>query len=220
MTREAAISDDRHAAALTLRELERLGRELHDTLAPQLTALGMLAASLHERLELRSAAETQLAAKLLNCVEHAKADARSISRGLLPVQVDSGGLMSALSQLVEETQSTHGVICRFDCQQRVDLEDNFTATRLFRVASEAIHNAVKHAHASEIVLGLSDDDGLRLDVRDDGVGITKGTPEGCGLRMMRHRCQIVGGTFEVGPGGESGTLVTCVIPNGDSEEIQ
>jgi signal transduction histidine kinase len=213
MIEVSKVYEDQVAAVLTLSEQERLGRELHDTLGPQLTAISMLAASLHERLESHSADETALAAKLLRFVEQAKADVRAIAKGLLPVELDAEGLMSALGQLAYETQETHGVACRFDCDQPVVMEDNFAATRLFRIAKEAVHNAVKHAQAHEIVILLTDDDSLMLQVSDDGVGLPADAVEikGNGMRMMRHRCQLVGGVFDVRPHQDQGTIVTCSI---------
>ena len=205
-------------AVLTLHEQERLGQELHDTLGPQLTAISMLAASLHERLRCRAADETELAAKLLGQIEQTKSDVRALAKGLLPVECDAEGLMSALMDLAEQTEDTHGIACRFECDGVVTVRDNFTATRLFRIAKEAVHNAVKHAKPVEIVVSLSKDCGLTMQISDDGCGMPPGLKtEGNGLRIMRHRCQLIGGKFDIRPGRDGGTVVTCSLEKGDNQ---
>jgi signal transduction histidine kinase len=203
---------DHNAAALALREQERLGQELHDTLGPQLTAISMLAASLHERLRSHQAEETELAAKLLARVEQAKADVRAFAKGLLPVECDAEGLMIALTDLAEETEETHEIACRLECGKPVAVADNFTATRLYRIAKEAVHNAVKHADPREIRITLSDEDALTLEVQDDGSGVTDSpSNSGSGIRIMRHRCELIGGEFSIRPCRDGGTVVTCSI---------
>jgi two-component system CheB/CheR fusion protein len=217
VARETVIHD-RKAAALTLAEQERLGRQLHDTFGPQITAISMLAASLHERLQARSADETELAAKLLARIEQAKSDVRALVKGLLPVEVDVGGLMIALDELTEQTEKSYGIACRFECEKPVAVDDNFAATRLFRIAREAVHNAVKHARANEIVVSLTDeDDCLVLQVRDDGAGIRQdiSETEGNGIRLMRHRSLLINGTLDIGPGESGGTVVTCSVMKGE-----
>ena len=202
------------AAALMLGEQERLGQELHDTLGPQLAAISMLAASLHDRLQARNADETGLAAKVLAVAEQAKTDVRALTKGLLPVDCDAEALMSALADLAEQTEETHGITCRFDCVERVNVRDNFTATRLYRIAREAVHNAVKHGHPRKIVLSLRCNGRLVLQVCDDGQGMNSGPlqSEGNGIRIMRHRCELIGGVFEIAAGGDGGAVVKCSIP--------
>lgn len=207
---------DPEAAALVLREQERFGQDLHDTLGPQLTAISMLAASLHDRLRMHDASETELAAKLLSRIEQAKADVRAFAKGLLPVECDAEGLMSALAELAEETEASHGVVCHLECGTPATIADNFTATRLYRIAKEAVHNAVKHGQASEILISLDNADAITLRVRDDGVGISPAFAKnrGSGMQIMRHRCEVVGGRFEVYSGDGDGTTVTCTIETG------
>lgn len=218
---EASIREERIVAAIVLREQERLGRQLHDTLGPQITAISMLAASLHERLQTERSDETVLAAKLLDRIEMAKVEVRTLASGLMPVEVDAEGLMSALDGLAEETESTHGVACRLECERTVEVHDNFTATRLFRIAKEAVHNAVKHADPGEIVIRLHDDGReLVLQITDDGIGLSDEVAEGNGIRIMRYRCQIIGATLDIGPGDTGGVVVTCTIQHGEDKSGQ
>lgn len=213
MADKSTVNIESDAAAMTLREQERLGQELHDTLGPQLTAISMLATGLHDRLQSRSAAETELAAKLLVWIEKAKADTRAFAKGLLPVDCDAQGLMAALADLAEETEQTHGIACRLDLNEPVAVTDTFVATRLYRIAKEAVHNAVKHGHPHEIVVSLVNRGALQLRVRDDGCGIAAAPKKdrGHGIQIMRHRCELVGGVLDVETGPDGGTIVTCTI---------
>ena len=120
--------------------------------------------------------------------------------------------MSALLDLSEQTEETHGITCRFDCDEVVTVLDNFTATRIYRIAKEAVHNAVKHAQPGEIVIKLSNERSLTLQVRDNGCGMTAGLKnKGNGTRIMRHRCEVIGGGFGIRSGKNGGTVVTCSI---------
>ncbi len=204
----------RQTAALALREQERIGRELHDSLGQQTTAISMLAARLHRQLESESHPEAGRAQKLLECIEQAKADVRVLSRGLLPVELDAQGLMSALAELIECTGESHGISCRFECPGEVTLDDSFVATHLFLIAKEAVHNAVKHAKATKIEVSLDwADETLTLQIRDNGVGILGKPSEtgGLGIRIMRYRAELIGGNFAIKPAIPSGTIVSCLV---------
>jgi len=119
MTQTATDWKQRDVAALTLHEQERLGRQLHDTIGPQMTAISMLATSLHQRLKTVGVAEADLAEKLLNSIEQAKADLRALGKGLIPVEVDDNGLMAALAELADDTEDRFAVRCRFECDTEV-----------------------------------------------------------------------------------------------------
>jgi signal transduction histidine kinase len=99
----------------------------------------------------------------------------------------------------------------------VNLASAVIATHLLRIAQEAVSNALRHGHARHIHLGLhAEADALTLSVRDDGVGLLRLLEEtrGLGLRIMRNRSAVIGGTLTVGPGEAGGTLVTCILSTG------
>jgi signal transduction histidine kinase len=90
-----------------------------------------------------------------------------------------------------------------------------TATHLFRIAQEAVSNAVRHGHAAAISIRLAKDKGeLTLTVNDNGLGIRSdsGSSPGMGLRSMRYRADLMNGTIEVSALPEGGTCVHCRIP--------
>ena len=94
--------------------------------------------------------------------------------------------------------------------------DNNVATHLFRIAQEAISNAVKHGKARTIIVDLHDNgDELFLTIKDDGIGLQRaaGKPHGMGLRTMDYRARVIGGTLRVHPGAKGGTEIICIVRN-------
>src|SRR5205807_265956 len=90
----------------------------------------------------------------------------------VPVEVGADGLMAALTELSIQTTELPGVSCTFKCPRPVEVNDNFVATHLFRIAQEAIANAIKHGGAGQIAISLvADDAEIRLEVVDDGIGM-------------------------------------------------
>ena len=134
-------------------------------------------------------------------------------KGLAPVEIDANGLVHALDELAERTRRDHGVDCRLECPQPLPSLDGFTANQLFLIASEAVHNAVKHARPRSIVVRLENVDGVCLTVLDDGVGIVRAEQQrsdaGLGLRIMRYRCRIIGGNLRIQRRSEGGTELSC-----------
>jgi PAS domain S-box-containing protein len=203
---------ERRVAELRERERQRLGRELHDTLGQQLAGVSMMASALRRRLTL-DRAQADLADRLEAGIDEAGRQLRQLIRGVFPVDVDAHGLRVALEQLARETCTVHEIQCVFECPEPVPLEDNFTATQLFLIAREAVYNAVTHGRARRIVIRLASDGGVRLIVRDDGIGIGAGVAAGTGmgLGIMHERARLISGRLAVGATEGGGTVVTCAL---------
>jgi PAS domain S-box-containing protein len=194
-------------------EQQRIGQELHDVTGQELTALLLLADTLVEELEDDVRPDPHLAAKLRDGVKRTLAQVRGYSRGLMPVEVDAEGLQAALADLAVSIGDLHNVTCTFECPAPVAVTDNAAATHLYRIAQEAATNAIKHASPRHIWISLSEEPGgLTLKVLDDGHGISH-VPvnrKGLGLRIMRHRANLIGARLSVGPAKERGTEVRVV----------
>ncbi len=130
--------------------------------------------------------------------------------------VDAEGLLWALHEFAHETSRLYGIACRVESDPDVAVPDNFSATQLYWIAREAVHNAVQHGRAHEITIRLVEKDQPRLSVVDDGTGLPAGTDESrtLGLRTMRFRSSVIGARFTIGPAPGGGTLVTCVCGAG------
>ena len=205
---------EREILEATGREQQRIGRELHDSVGQELTGVSYLAKSLSHKLSAKSLPETETAETIVSAVQQAIGEIRHAIKGLTPVEVDAGGLTVALEQLAVTTQSRCGIDCRFECDRDVLIEDNNVATHLFRIAQEAINNAVKHAKAKHIVVNLGAENGcIKLEGRDDGVGIKTDLDRhlGMGMRIMKYRAGVIGAKLDVSPGEEKGTVVCCTL---------
>jgi signal transduction histidine kinase len=203
------------------REQRRIGQDLHDGLGQHLTGIAFMSKTLEQKLLARGLPqEAADAAGVARLVNQAIATTRQLSHGLLPVQLASHGLMSALHHLAEEVQDVFHVGCRFDCDDPILVEDLGVATHLFRIAQEAVHNAIKHGRAQEIAIALTTESAVSasacLSVSDDGVGcaetMSRGPCEGMGLRIMRHRAATIGGTFSIERSSDARTIVSCSFP--------
>ncbi len=129
---------------ISAREQRRIGQDLHDGLGQHLTGIAFMSKVLEQKLADQSPREAADAAKIVKLVNEAIHKARELSRGLLPVVSDAGGLMSALEQLAAEVEDLFGISCRFECDQPVLIHDNDAAMHLYHIAQEAVNNAIKH----------------------------------------------------------------------------
>jgi signal transduction histidine kinase len=201
-------------ADLVWREQQELLHTLHDSLGQTLTGLGMLSSALHQRLTVTDPAAVASAQQIAHQAQQALEQLRRLSRGLFPVEVDSEGLIPALRQLALTTESLHKVHVQVESGRDTPINDPRVATQLYRIAQEAVTNAVRHAQPRTIRIEIGTDLGAtKLRVIDDGVGIRDAMTdaEGMGLRIMNYRAASVGATLSVEPGAGGGTVVTCTL---------
>lgn len=214
-------------------ERMRIGHDLHDGIASQLTGITFRLESLARcagKMEGQTR-ESTLSSRIRQVralVQETVEEVRRLSHGLSPAQIGEEGLPAALRQLVENTQEHTGISCEIhtgvdeadgkEGRAKVDLEerlahlDEETASHLYRIAQEAIQNAVKHAEATTLEVRLTAPrQGLVLAVTDDGKGIPRAEErsEGLGLRAMRHRAELVGSRLDIERPPEGGTRVRC-----------
>lgn len=191
----------------------RLGQELHDGLAQELTGLGMMFDVLEQKLSKISPARAREVHKLRGKLGVAAVSARNLAKGFYPVEIERYGLLTALEELARRTELSFGVKCsvRSDPRVKAMLKDH-RAIQLFRITQEAIHNATKHAKAKHISVSLmAQNGGWVLSVKDDGVGLgrnPKKTP-GMGLRIMQYRARMIGATCEMRGAAGGGVVLSC-----------
>lgn len=197
-------------------EQQRIGQDIHDDLCQQLAAIGCLAKVAHQRLKQTDSEEADGLSDIVRLISQANTRAREMSRGLVPVVLDSDGLMAALGELATGTEKIFRITCRFWCDIPVYVRDNKTAVQLYRIAQEAVGNAIKHSNADRIEISLAVSEGnIHLCIRDNGVGITDHIPghgTGMGLLTMTHRAKMLGGQLAVSPVDIGGTQVLCIVP--------
>jgi len=197
-------------------EQRRIGQDLHDGLCQHLAGIAFATEVLTQKLTARSAPEAASITKIGEMLDQAITQARDLARGLQPVTLDAHGLVDAMRALAQNVEQMFHVSCLFVCDGPSEIYDNLIATHLFRIAQEAISNAVKHGKARTIVLDLAiTGDQLSLSIQDDGIGIKQpqGSALGMGLRSMDYRARLIGGTLLVRAGDKGGTTVVCTVRN-------
>jgi len=197
------------------REQRRIGQDIHDGLCQQLFSTAMACNLLRQDLAAQSRPEAAVAAKILTQINNGIAEARSLARGLSLSHVAREGLAAALQDLAHKTNHDFRVSCVAECPDCLSVSDPVAAAHLYRIASEAVHNAVKHARPRQIVISLTVlADTACLCIADDGIGIDVGQAPGAGLglEMMRHRADIIGGELSIQRGQSGGTKVSCRFP--------
>ena len=212
---------ERHMAESREEERRHLSQEVHDGLGGQMTGVRLLAKSLQNQLQQQGSPFTEAVAELASHIRNAHEQLRAIARGLQPVEVTPDGLEAALGQLAALTSEQSGVVCVFRSLGSVSVSSPSHAVHLYRIAQEAVSNALRHASPEAITIDLAAEHGhLRLVVRDDGNGIQQSSDssQGMGLRTMQYRANQIGATITVEPADEGGTEVCCVYPNQDDHD--
>jgi PAS domain S-box-containing protein len=191
-------------------ERRRIGRDLHDGLGQALTGTALLARGLSGRMAAKGIPEAAEVARIGGLLQDAVAQARGIARGLYPLGLDSRSLKEALEVLVAGVEGMPGVSCRVEGDVPEGCFTETEATHLFRIAQEAVINALRHSGARQIVITIGNGPaGRGIAIRDDGGGLPEGGREGLGFRLMRYRAAIIGGILHVRKGEPSGTIIEC-----------
>ncbi len=196
-------------------EQRRIGQDLHDGVCQHLAGIEMKCQVLEENLQAKAKSHAVQAGQIAGHVRNVIAQIRSLARGLSPVVLESEGLMSAFSGLAEDTQRLFDVQCRFVNDTPVLMDNPIAATHLYRIAQEAVTNAIKHGKATAIEINLSATaDKIILLIKDNGAGLTQhpGAGKGMGLRIMQYRAGMIGATVVLQPRQPAGAVLLCVLP--------
>lgn len=202
------------------REQQRLGQELHDDLCQQLSSIEYLGHSLARDASAKSKVISERASEITRLVREANARARALSHGLFPIPPGTEGLISSLKDLARRTTKVFQRDCRFHCPEPVLVQEPEVRQHLYRIAQEAVGNAIKHGKAMRIDIQLTrNGDRLILGIRDDGLGLPKKkrTQKGMGLRLMQYRAEMVAGSIVIQHEPRGGTSVVCCVPDSVSK---
>jgi len=213
---------DQEMAQVAERERRRLGQDLHDRLGQHLTGTALAAEVLKEKLAARSAPEVPEAEKVVRYIEEGIDLTRNLARGFFSPELEADGLTTALQGLAENITERFSINCVFDGEESVQIQDSTVATQVYRIAQEAVTNAVKHAVARQIDIRLvKRGPEVTLAIIDDGVGISDELPqpEGLGLRLMRHGAALIGATINVRRNNAGGTIATCKLNISDDSDL-
>ncbi len=197
------------------RERGAIGHDLHDGLGQHLAATAMAANLLATRLTASRQPTAADAAAIVRLLQEAIAKTRQLARGLLLSAIEPEELAAELEELAETLRREHRVACTFTLRGTLRSVNVAASSHLFYIAQEAARNAVRHAGGSRVDLDLSvDDRALTLSITDNGSGLVPAADAkpGMGLRIMRHRSELIGAAFSLHQPPAGGTVVTCQLP--------
>ena len=193
------------------KELEQVGLALHDELGQDLTGIALLIKTLSQKLVDKNLAEAGLAQRISELVNRTIGHTRMIAHGLSPYIWGTDGLVAALKQLANDVNSLDAVKCDTRIPTAVTISDEVVALTLYRIAQEAVNNALKHSKAEKIRIALTRTSrGVELVISDNGIGQPQVEDEAGNqprFHSIRHRCRAIDATLSIGKGGLGGTMV-------------
>jgi signal transduction histidine kinase len=189
---------------------------LHDNLIQYLTGISLLVRTLEIKKQVGRSIELKDIKKIHDLVGESLTLAKRLLKGLFLVEIDYEGLPSALKNLATSVNDIYDITCTFEDNGEFDI-DVMSATELFYIANEAVHNSVKHGKSTEINIRLYESDcNFILEVSDNGIGIDEKRlkqSEGIGLKLMKFRAKMIGAKFSIkNKKDDKGVMVSCTFP--------
>ncbi|SCF26057.1 Histidine kinase-, DNA gyrase B-, and HSP90-like ATPase [Micromonospora viridifaciens] len=192
-------------------ERRRMRRDLHDGLGPLLAAASLQIDVLADRVADDPGAHP-LTTKIKSVISQSVTDVRQIVHGLRPPSLDDLGLPGVVREHAAALCAA-GLDVEVDCPDDLGITSAAVEVAAYRIVTEAMTNVVRHAGAARCRVVLAVEGGwLRLDVTDDGRGLSVPHRDGVGLASMRARADELGGTVTIEPGADGGTRVSALLP--------
>jgi signal transduction histidine kinase len=209
---------EREIISISEREQRRIGQDLHDGVCQELAAIAFMSRALAKRMDAGGGGEIERINEMADLLNGSISRCRDIARGLHPVEMDDVGLMVALGDLASRT--AHAIPCIFRCDKPILMPESDVALNLYRIAQEAVNNALKYSGAGAITIRLErKGTALRLSISDDGRGIPalaarprRNRRGGMGLHIMRYRARTMGATLRIRNRRPHGAEIICVLP--------
>ena len=197
-------------------ERQRIARDLHVDLGQQLTGLSFMLQTLENKLVSKEVEESDDVNQIANFLDQAISQTRVISRQLYAEEIVATGLIPALRNLAGNINHSFGIDCRVESSETsIDLKI-MALENLYRIAQEAVNNAVRHGKPEKIQILLSRENGSYcMEISDDGIGFDSTAKQnGLGQRSIEYRARSIGGTFDIDT-RDTGCCVRCVVPAND-----
>ena len=206
-------------------ERRRIGQDLHDGLGQMLSGIALISSGLARKMRPAAPDAAEDVEEIAGLVREADTYARTLARSLVPVELAQGGLPGALERLADSARRLFGLDVALTLGAGLDDLHIDVALHLYRIAQEAVSNAVRHGGAAHVTLSLTTDaHATRLTVADDGKGFAPSASErpgpdrpgtdrparGLGLRIMQHRARLIGASLEVTGAPGQGVTVSAV----------
>lgn len=195
-------------------EQEKIGREVHDNLGQRLTGINLLASNLRRNIAIDDRQSNKTLEQIIEQIGLAIGETRNISHGLSPILFPPQKLQEALIKLMHMTDKAN-IQSQLEFSKVLRVSDNTIAIQIYRIAQEAINNAIKHSKANKITLQLKTHlNQMMLVINDDGIGIElkdNNTDWGLGLKIMQYRASSINASLFIESSPESGTTIRCIF---------
>lgn len=216
---QASISErkrlEHELLEITERERRRIGLDLHDDLGQKLSGIALMTKGLELKLIRENSKSAKDAAQIHQLVQETMSHTSSLARDLTMLDLTEGDLRDALESLARRAQELFDITCNFTCADPVPALEAPAVRQIYKIAQEAVTNAIKHGKASTVDMRLAaKPEHLVLTVENDGRPFPDLTAHatGMGLKIMNYRSSLIGASLKVNGRRPKGTLVTCIIP--------
>jgi signal transduction histidine kinase len=216
---QAAIAERRRLEyellEITEKERRRIGLDLHDDLGQQLSGLALMTKGLELKLAKRRAPEASEAARIHNLVQQAMSHARDLARDLATLDLKGADLPAALDGLAQHATQLFKISCRSERDGTIPPLESNIASQLYKIAQEAVTNAIKHGKAKSVGISLANGGSqIILTIHNDGLPFPSlvSPSTGMGLRIMNYRASLIGAALEIKGNAPRGTRVICSVP--------
>jgi signal transduction histidine kinase len=200
---------------ITEKERRRIALDLHDDLGQKLSGIALMTKGLELKLTKIKSDSAQDASRIHTLVQEAMSHASDLAHDLATLDLKNKSLIEALEHLAAHARELFGIRCDFAYSGEVPTLDPGVVMQLYKIAQEALTNAIKHGKSTQVAINLVGDvHNLSLTVQNNGLPFPdlKGHSTGMGLRIMNYRASLIGGAVDITANGAEGTLVHCVVP--------
>jgi signal transduction histidine kinase len=196
-------------------ERRRIGFDLHDDLGQKLTGLSLMIKGLEQKLANERHPCLEEARRIQALMDDIIQFTHNLARQFSSLDVKGDDLSTVLKGLAANVKKMFGISCTFSLKGPLPDLPQHTMMQLYKVAQEAVSNAIKHGKAAQVALLLHGEiNQLTLTVRNDGIPFSQpaGAKNRMGLRIMQYRASTIGASLDIRPQDKSGTVVTCALP--------
>lgn len=221
------ISEQRRLEQEVLRvsehERHRIGQDLHDGLGQMLTGITLINQNIAASLKEEHHPLAKDVNEITDLLKEADEYARGLSRNLVPVELDSSGLVAALQRLSSNAERLFNIDCELKNTLNIHFDDPTSLTHLFRIVQEATSNAVKHGNASKVQVDMqANETKLTIKIEDNGTGFAPDWDQhkGLGVRIMKFRSRLIGANLEITESNLGGAaIIVTLLSVGSSYKI-
>lgn len=206
---------EREILQVSGREQRRIGQDLHDGVCQELTGIELMSQALEQQLAKKAPTLASQAARIASNIRQTISNTKNLARGLVPVALESNGIVAALEELAASLTAIYNANCQVVALEDLRVKDVAAGIHLYRMVQEAATNAIKHGRATLVTILLSPmADKWEIKIQDNGTGFPKEflNSKGMGLRIMKYRSKMIGGTIEFANLAAGGAAVSCIFP--------